>query len=143
MAAAPPTSAEKAAKLDPDLQFILSELGADLDTQALAYDNNFKTIRMFSVLGDTRQEVRAALRTWGIDITAGAEQVTRMAWLLSTWERCNRRIAERDRLEASRASASDGELLAPRKSFVQHGVLNRNRSISRRRWWQVWTVVGL
>ena len=78
MAAAPPTSAEKAAGLDPDLQFILAELGADLDTQALAYDNNFRTIRMFSVLGDTRQEVRAALRTW--ESTSRREQTKLRRW---------------------------------------------------------------
>ena len=83
MAAAPLTEAQKAAGLDPDLQFILSETGADLATQAILYDQNFRTIRMLSVVGDTRADARQAFRAWGVDITNGPAMVARMAWLVT------------------------------------------------------------
>ena len=133
MAAAALTPAEKAAALDSDLQFVLANIGISIEHQAMAYDRQLKSIRMFATMADTRAEVRIRVRLlWAIDpnengISPG-EQVARMAAeikLVAAWESCRNRAEERDKVEAQRSVAnqpitlSHNDFKGRRKVFEQ------------------------
>ena len=114
MAAVPLTPAEKAAGLDSDLQFIMAGLDVELDHQAIAYDRQMKSVRMFSTMADTRADARTRIRLlWGIDPNEAnllqAVAIERMAAeikLVACWESCRNRTEERGKIEAQRAIAN-------------------------------------
>ena len=69
-----------------DLLFIWDEAGVALEHQ---YDlgQNYRSIRKFAAIGDTKAEVRAAFTAdLGIDIAAGAARRAEMACLVTAWQ---------------------------------------------------------
>ena len=69
-----------------DLLFIWDEAGVALEHQ---YDlgQNYRSIRKFAAIGDTKAEVRAAFAAdFGVDIAAGAARRAEMACLVTAWQ---------------------------------------------------------
>ena len=130
MAAAPLSPAEKAARLDSDLQLILAGLNVDIGHQAIAYDRQLVSVRMFATLADTRADARARVRVlWEIDPSENGitqqEAIARMASeikLVASWESCRNRAEERDKVEAQRAIANQPLQLSQNEFKGRRGI---------------------
>ena len=74
------------AHVDADLIFILDEAGVPLNVQ---HDlcQNYRSVRKFSALGDTRAEVRAAFQAdLGLDPTTNPAARPILASLVTAWQ---------------------------------------------------------
>lgn len=88
--AAPITDADRRnylqTEVDADLVFVWDEAGVSLQNQYVVAQN-YKTIRKFAAIGDTRAEARAAFQAdIPIDPAAGAAQRAELACLLTAWQ---------------------------------------------------------
>ena len=107
------TADQKAAKLDSDLKFVLANLNVPIALQAAAYDADFTTLRLFSIIGDDRPSARQNITDmFGINLNenglaheAKRKRIADVAKLVAAWEKCTSRTVEIDRDEAARASS--------------------------------------
>ena len=88
--AAPITDADRRnylqTEVDADLVFVWDEAGVSLQNQYVVAQN-YKTIRKFAAIGDTRAEARAAFQAdIPIDPAAGAAQRAELACLVTAWQ---------------------------------------------------------
>ena len=68
-----------------DLKWVLAENGVEDDVQCVLSHNRFKTLKLFTGLGETRVEVRESLREMGLVATDGLPQRQQIATVLSAW----------------------------------------------------------
>jgi hypothetical protein len=72
---------------DSDLKYLLSEVGVADEVQVALYHRGYTSLRLFSVIDETRAEVRGALNDEiGLDHTAGNVERRNTALVLSAWE---------------------------------------------------------
>jgi len=109
------------ATMSTDLKFILSDKGLPPALQVRIGQHGFTTLSLFSLLSDTRTELRAYLSgSLGLDPMAAdlteQERIDRRintARIIDAWETAKIRVEERARLEASqRASRTPLTLMA-------------------------------
>ena len=103
MAAVPATDDEKAAAIAEDLQYLLSDCGCSMATQAKVYDalGAQATMSQFALLGEEVKDVRPAIRdVFAIDETVGRVERLQTMSLLATWKKSKARAVERDSAEA-------------------------------------------
>ena len=73
-------------RADVDLQFVLQQSDVDLDTQ-YAIVEHFPTLRRFSAMGDSRQDIRDTMqKDFAIDAAADLQSRATVASVICAWE---------------------------------------------------------
>ena len=97
------------ATLDPGLSFVLADREVDGEIQDLLSTQGFKTVPLFALLADSREELRGILRAAPFALDphgAAAEDAMKkrisMARIIDAWEAARNRVEEQNKVEAKR-----------------------------------------
>ena len=100
--------------LAPDLRFLLAGREVDHALQANIAATGFTTISLFSLIADTRGDLRAALHDppfnlnpneGGLDPSLAAGRRVQAARLLDAWETARSRVEEKKKLQAEQRAS--------------------------------------
>ena len=131
----------KIESLAPDLKFLLEDRNVDKTIMAQLADAGFTSMNIFSMLGDSRMEVREVLvdEPFNLGLAVAdlqpGEKVRRrakQAMVLDAWEAAKHRMEERAKKEAAQRAAGGevkfhpGDHIALRKAFESlHGRIEK------------------
>ena len=105
-------------RLEPDLRFLLEQEGLNKDVMARVSHSGYKTVRLFSLIGTTRDTTKAFIQTH-LDIAGGSpDELLAIAKLISAWETAEIRNKVRNTQDAT-ASLEEQPKLIQKHTWAQ------------------------